>query len=143
MIFPLVLMLSTAQPVLIADAQPFIDPKLCRMITEYKPGADGSADYVPGVDVQGRPVVEADLDKSPLQMPATTEFDLSIEMAQYLGLAGQKGADGYMPVGHVQINKDGSVLFNGQPMEGQAQANLRAYCSQLPLQKGSGVHYNQ
>jgi hypothetical protein len=128
-------------------AAPELDPSVCREMTAYVPGADGSADYVPGVDVNGKPVVGADINPSPVTMPDVVEFDLTVDLAKYIGLSAPTGIEGEAVMGKVAVHKDGRVTYNGQPIEGDAEAALRAICLEKhpkpPLQKRRSILYNQ
>jgi hypothetical protein len=125
------LMCFAAQPVLAADKtdnkKPEIDPAFCsRMVTYEEPAG---VEYQPGVDADGNPVVEPDLNASPIKMPDTVSFGLTVDTAQYLGLHTPAGLEGKMMIGTVAL-QDGHVTFNGQPIEGQAEAALRSLCAQ-------------
>ncbi|MBI1216425.1 MAG: hypothetical protein GC185_11495 [Alphaproteobacteria bacterium] len=110
-----------------AAKTPEIDPAFCsRMVTYQEPPG---VEYQPGVDVHGNPVVEPDLNPSPIKMPDTVTFDLTVDTAQYLGLTAPAGLEGKMKIGTIAM-KDGHVTFNGQPLEGQAEATLRNICAQ-------------
>lgn len=125
-------MLSTfiSAPVFAADEKPVpeIDPALCsRIVTYQKPAG---VDYKPGVDVHGKPVVEADLNPSPVKMPERITFDITIDTAKYLGLS-TPGLEGVVNVGSIAYEK-GQLTFNGEPMEGHAAKALRALCAKKP-----------
>lgn len=100
----------------------------CRNLTAYQPGADGDATYKPGVDVTGKPVVEADLGGGGIAAPETVEFDLTVDMAQYLGYSATQTPEGKIHIAKITVLPDGRVLRDGEPLEGQAQAALRALC---------------
>lgn len=107
-----------------------LDDAACRAIVQHQPADDVT--YQPGVDVNGKPVVEADLDASPIQLPETISFDITVDVMKYAGIAPPKGVEGQAVIGRVDINKDGRMYFNGQPMEGQSQSALRALCKEHP-----------
>lgn len=107
----------------------------CRNLTAYQPGADGDAAYKPGVDATGKPVVEADLGGGGVAAPQTVEFDLTVDMAQYLGYSINPTPEGQIHVAKITVLPDGRVLRDGEPLEGQAQAALRALCQPKKTEK--------
>jgi hypothetical protein len=100
----------------------------CQYLTEYQPHKDGSADYQPGVDVHGKPVVEADLTPSVIQPPAVYSFDLTVDVAKYMGLNTPTGLLGETKMGVITVD-NGQVSFNGKPLEGDAVSALKALCA--------------
>lgn len=108
---------------------PEIDPALCSRVVEYQKPA--GVDYKPGVDVKGKPVVEADLNPSPVKMPDNISFNITIDVAQYLGLP-TPGLEGLVNVGTINVDKGGKMTFNGEPMEGHAAKALRELCAKKP-----------
>jgi len=102
-----------------------IDPKLCQQMADYKqpPGVA----YEAGVDVKGKPVVEADLNPSPVQVPDQVVFLVSVDMAQYLGLQTSAGTEMNATMGAITY-ESGQLSFNGEPLEGQAAKALRELC---------------
>lgn len=110
---------------------PSLSADACRQLANYQPKKDGDAEYKPGVDVNGKPVVEADLGGNAIPVPDTVRFHLSVDMAEYLGLAGNgPNPAGYVDFGEVEIDRDGSVYLDGRPMESQQEAALRALCDE-------------
>lgn len=107
----------------------------CRNLAVYQPGADGDAAYKPGVDVAGKPVVEADLGGGGITPPETVEFDLTVDMAQYLGYGVSPTPEGHIHIAKITVLPDGRVLRDGEPLEGQAEAALRALCVDKKPQK--------
>lgn len=126
-------MLSTfiATPVFAAEEKPVpeIDPALCSRIVAYQKPA--GVDYKPGVDVKGKPVVEADLNASPIKMPDNISFNITVDLAQYLGLP-MPGLEGLVNVGAINIENGGKMTFNGEPLEGHAAKALRELCAKKP-----------
>lgn len=110
---------------------PSLSADACRQLANYQPKKDGDAEYKPGVDVNGKPVVEADLGGNAIPVPDPVRFHLSVDMAEYLGLAGNgPNPAGYVDFGEVEIHRDGSVFLDGKPMESQQEAALRALCDE-------------
>lgn len=116
------------------NADLMLSDEACRQLTAYQPGVDGSADYKPGVDVTGKPVVEADIGGAAIPVPEAIEFQLSVDMAQYLGYYTSPQPEGYVDLGTITVLPDGQVLRNGAPMETQAETALRALCEGNKIQ---------
>ncbi len=110
------------------DAERMLSDDACRQLSVYQPDQDGSADYKPGVDVTGKPVVEADIGGAALPVPEVIEFQLTADVAQYLDLPATPRPEGYLALGTISILPDGRVLRDGAPLETQAEAALRALC---------------
>lgn len=110
-----------------------LDDAACRAITAHVP--DSGVEYQPGVDVHGKPVVEADLNPSPVKIPETIRFTITVDTMKYAGIAVPAGVEGKAAIGEVEIGKDGRMLFNGAPMEGEAEAALRALCKDKTPEK--------
>ena len=106
-----------------------ITEKDCQAIVDYQPSAD--VDYKPGVDVHGKPVMEADLTPAIVKPPQKYKFDLNVDAAHYLGLTVPPGSQGLMKIGTVTI-ENGQATFNGNPLEGDAVAALKAACAAKP-----------
>lgn len=111
-----------------ADKKPVLDPALCQYLVAHMPEED--VEYTPGVDVNGKPVVEAETENSAtIAMPEKTEFVLTVDIAKYLNMNIPAGLAGEARVGSIAID-EGEVLFNGEPMSGQAQHELTTLCKE-------------
>lgn len=109
-----------------AANKPVLDDNTCRTLQAYRP--DPSVDYKPGADVHGKPVIGADLSPSVIQPPEEITFDIGLDVAQYTGLS-SPNVEHTATIGKVTVKKDGSMLFNGQPVEGPEAEALRALCA--------------
>lgn len=125
-------------------AKPAVDPVLCQQLIAYQmpqePGV--SAEYVPGVDAEGNPVVEADVAPPVVPAPTAYEFPITVNMAAYLGMDMPEGLMAESRVGSVTVGQSGQVLFNGNPMETNAETTLKSLCGILPppsLETGAEV----
>lgn len=107
---------------------PLVSKKECDALVAYQPKVDGNVEYKPGVDAHGKPVMEADITPSVIQPPEKISFDLNIDLAKYIGMTVPAGTMGEAKMGTITIEK-GQVQFNGKPLEGDAEAALRALCS--------------
>jgi hypothetical protein len=115
-----------------AKKAPELDASVCRQMATYHPEAGKEADYKPGVDVHGKPVVEADLNPSQLKVADTVSFDVTVDLAKYAGLAVPEGTESKTAIGTVTVDKDGRMTFNGKPLEGDAEKALRELCAPEP-----------
>lgn len=102
----------------------------CAMMISHQPDSDVPASYQAGVDVQGKPVVEADLSPSPLQAPDEVSFDLTVDIAQYLGVSTLPKAEGLLGLGRITVKRDGQVMLDGQPLESGQESALRSLCAE-------------
>ena len=124
----------------------------CAMIVSHQPDNDLNVTYQPGVDVHGKPVVEADLDSAVLPAPEEVSFDLTVDMAQYLGVTTAPKPEGQIGLGRITVKRSGEVLMDGNPLESRQQAALRALCAEekaaktgvkVPLDKPVKPLYNR
>jgi len=106
----------------------------CQYMTSYRPDPANDAEYKPGVDVHGKPVVEADITPNVITMPDKITFDLTVDTAKYIGLALPQGVEGLAKVGTVTIEK-GQTYFNGKPLAGEAEAALQKLCNEQKSKK--------
>lgn len=107
--------------------------KECDYLLSYQPSPD--TEYQPGIDVHGKPVMEADLTPQVVKPPEVYNFVVTVDIARYLGLAMPEGTEGNVPVGMITIEKDGHIFFNGNPLEGDEEAALKAICTRQKAEK--------
>lgn len=103
----------------------------CKYLAIYQPDPVNDAEYKPGIDAEGNPVVEADIALPAIALPEKYTFDIKVDAATNAGLPVPAGVISEMSVGSVTIEK-GKVSFNGKPIEGDAEATLRALCASSP-----------
>jgi len=144
-LYSIVIFSLTAFPAFAEDElKTQVDPKLCQQMVEYRqpPGVA----YEPGVDVRGKPVVEADLNPSPLQAPEKVVFLVSVDMAKHLGLPLPAGTETFGTIGAIS-HENGVLAFNGEPMGGPAAAALRELCGIKPApekeKKANKIKHNK
>lgn len=129
-----------------------IDHAACRALVRHEPAADAA--YQPGVDVHGRPVVEADLNAAPIRPPETVTFHITVDVAQYAGIPVPAGTEAQAAIGEVTVAPDGRMTFNSTPVAGEAEAALIALCREQldkkakkgkkpSLQKRPDIIYNR
>ena len=111
---------TTADAALVTEA-------LCRtVLTVHVPSADVA--YQPGLDIHGNAVAPADLPGSAsIVLPETIVVPITLDLSALAeALAGSPlGAIG--EIGRVEITGD-RVTFNGQPLNGFQQNDLRVAC---------------
>lgn len=87
---------------------------LCKLWFTHK---SKSAQYQPGVDVRGKPVVPADGGVAPVvSVPDLVRIPVTIELAQQLGAAIPAGMELEAVAGVVNIDGGGKVTYNGQDL---------------------------
>jgi len=95
----------------------------CLYLEKHVPDADVT--YKPAVDVNGDPVVPADLNDQTFVLPEVVNFDL---------LVGLPLEDPLMPegsVGKVSVNLETSeISLNGQPLSTSQYQAVIAYCKE-------------
>jgi hypothetical protein len=103
----------------------------CQRLTRYVP--DPGVAYQPGVDVNGRAVVPADLGSAPvLQIPETIQITIDVDLQDRLGFpANDKNFEADALLGVVTLGPDGRAWFNGQPLQDEAQYELSQQCQEI------------
>lgn len=84
------------------------------------------ADYVPGVDVRGQPVVEADLARDPMRIPIPITFDVTVDVAERLGLS--LDSEALLKVAQIS-ERGGHILINGKPASELGRNMALAACA--------------
>jgi hypothetical protein len=116
---------SLVQP----DGRIVVTREMCSQLSvQYQPAPDVA--YRPGTDVDGRPVVPADLPNSGASyggLGSATSTDILI--APRAGGLNQRGVIGETYVGRVTVDPSGHVAINGQPIGPQDQTALRDLCA--------------
>ncbi|MDD9901633.1 MAG: hypothetical protein OXT65_11690 [Alphaproteobacteria bacterium] len=108
-----------------AQAEPLISAEQCRALTVEV--ESHHADYVPGVDVRGNPVVEADVMAQPNIKPEKLEIYVSVDMAKYIGIPAPDTMTGNTKIGVITVEK-GEIRFNGELLEDQPLKALGNLC---------------
>jgi hypothetical protein len=115
-----VLGLSLSVPALAQDKN-----TVCRLLT---PGgkstavAPPSANYVPGVDVGGKPVVPADVNAAPASIIAPDKIRIPVTISVLQGLQLPPGTKLDAEAGMVEVFMNGKVMYNGQDITPQTYA---------------------
>jgi hypothetical protein len=101
----------------------------CDLLVRHVPTPDVA--YQAGVDVEGRPVVPADLDPSwTLELPAEIPIYISQDLVQRFGIGGDSPlfeADAFIGIATVGLI-DGHVTFNGRELVSAEEQALAAQC---------------
>jgi hypothetical protein len=99
----------------------------CRKLARYTPPP--GVEYQPGVDVRGRKVAPADVNAAPqIRAPETVTFDAAVDLRRFGIPASSPLFQPNVAVGTVQVEKDGRVLFNRQPLGDPEIAALEELC---------------
>ncbi len=93
-------------------------PPECRLLPEHKASADVA--YQPGVDVQGKPVMPADINSAAMGLDKQSVIvPLNIDLAKRLQGNGVQGLNLESTLGFLEIQPSGRVLYNGQDLTSQ------------------------
>jgi len=103
----------------------------CRRLVKHVPAPD--ATYRPGVDVNGDPVVPADLGGGvSIDLPETFTIPIEVDLFDRFGIpadAADFNAD--QVVGEVVVDDDGRAYFNEQPLQDEEAADLATKCQEI------------
>ena len=111
--FLFLMLMSLATPAWADDTLP---PE-CRMLPEHK--AQAGVAYQPGVDVNGKAVVPADINAAPIAVPEKIVMPLTIQMAQLLQNNNVQGLNLESTLGFIEIEQNGRVIYDGQDITSQ------------------------
>ena len=108
----------------------------CDRLARHYPGADVT--YQPGRDVRGKAVAPADLPAdegggSGLVLPEAVVIPIEVELLERYGIpANPANFKGDLYIGEVVVDvATGRAIFNGQPLQSEAEAELAARCQQV------------
>lgn len=93
-------------------------PPYCRLLPQHKPEA--GVEYVPGVDVHGRPVVPADLNSSINVVEKDIVIPIEVDLAEHFGRVFPGGVELKPGVGAMTIHPDGRVSYGEQDITPEA-----------------------
>lgn len=104
-----------------------ISADACRTLATYR--GDGRADYQPGIAADGSPVMQADLDATPVTLAPVYSF--TVEVMPLTGANQRFSPETGMAVAQVDVDPvTGRIMINGHEMSG-AQAELSQACARL------------
>jgi hypothetical protein len=108
----------------------------CARLARHYPSDDVT--YQPGRDVHGKPVVPADLPPergggSRLILPDAVIIPIELDLFDRYGIPANKANfKGDVFIGEVVVDvASGRALFNGQPLQSEAEAELAARCQRI------------
>ncbi len=94
--------------------------------------AEPGVAYEPGVDVNGRPVVPADLGDGPeIKLPEEIVIAITVDIDKRFGIP--QTPDVFRPeatIGTVIVKPDGRAYFNGGPLTSEENRALAAACQE-------------
>tara|TARA_B100000686_G_C16787332_1_gene976140 strand:+ start:2970 stop:3509 length:540 start_codon:yes stop_codon:yes gene_type:complete len=108
-----------------AEGEIVVERKVCRYLTAYQQAQD--VEFEPGIDVNGRAVVPADINASPFQPADEFEFNVAVDLVEYLGLPVMPGVEAYTGVGKVAV-KNNQLYFDDEPLKPESEQALYALC---------------
>jgi len=111
-----------------ADPQAKVSKRDCQRLVKHTARAD--VNYKAGVDVRGKKVKSADLNRSTIDVPKEISIDLGMDFAGKYGIG--SGYDATPTVGTIKYDlASGGLTFNGKPLDdGDARAVERACTKQ-------------
>lgn len=91
---------------------------LCRTLPDAQ--VIEGVEYQPGVDVNGKSVVPADLNALDASVPDVINIPITVDLIQKFSLMNMNGIELKPDVGNIGIHKNGRVTYNGQDISKQA-----------------------
>ena len=87
--------------------------KVCKLVSTYSPAQN--VVYQAGVDVNGNPVVGADLNTSPMNEALNIiKVPLNVDLAQRVARLTGQGIEMNAPLGMLEIQQNGKITYNGE-----------------------------
>lgn len=124
--------LITALPAAAQDAYLTVSEGDCARLARHYPTDDVT--YQPGRDVHGKPVVPADLNPAGgLILPDAVVIPIELDLFERYGIPANKANfKGDVFIGEVVVDvATGRAIFNGQPLQSDAEAELAARCQRI------------
>jgi len=138
-IIPLCLLLAAASVAAAHDPAAPVDGEVkivvtkadCRRVVKHAPAPD--VIYRPGLDMNGDPVVPADLDGGVrIELPERFTIPMEVDLFDRFGIpADEANFRADLLVGEVFVDRYGRAYFNGQPLQNEAAAELAAKCQKI------------
>ncbi len=128
----LLLALAPALPAAAEESYLTLSQEDCARLARHYPSGDVA--YQPGRDVRGKPVAPADLDGgSGLILPEAVVIPIEVDLFERYGIpANQDNFKGDIFIGEVVVDvATGRAIFNGQPLQSEAEAELAARCQRI------------
>lgn len=124
--------LGPVRPAAAEDGYLTITKADCARLARHYPAPDVT--YQPGRDVHGKPVVRADLDGgNGLVLPEAVVIPIEVDLFDRYGIpANGINYKGDIFIGEVVVDvASGRAIFNGQPLQSEAEAELAARCQRI------------
>ncbi|WP_193370557.1 hypothetical protein [Pelagibius marinus] len=131
--------LGSAQPAAAEDGYLTITKADCARLALHYPAPDVA--YQPGRDVRGKKVVPADLDGgNGLVLPEEVVIPIEVDLFDRYGIpANGINYKGDIFIGEVVVDvATGRAIFNGQPLQSEAEAELAARCQRIVRDRAEG-----
>jgi len=107
----------------------------CQRLVKHVPAP--GVTYRPGVDVNGDPVVAADLGGAVrIDLPEAFVVPIEVKLFERFGIPPDPASyEADLIVGAVVVGLDGRAYFNGQPLQDEEAAEIAAKCQEI-LRRG-------
>ena len=138
-ILSLLATLGPVAPAAAEDGYLTITKADCARLARHYPAPDVA--YQPGRDVRGKPVVPADLDGgNGLVLPEAVVIPIEVDLFDRYGIpANGINYKGDIFIGEVVVDvATGRAIFNGQPLQSEAEAELAARCQRIVRDRAEG-----
>lgn len=135
----LLLALAAVPPAAAGEAYLTLSENDCTRLARHYPADDVA--YRPGQDVRGKAVAPADLDPgSGLILPDAVVIPIEVDLFERYGIpADSANFKGDVFIGEVVVDvASGRAIFNGQPLQSEAEAELAARCQRI-LRNGTAT----
>lgn len=133
------LAMAPVPPAAAEDGYLTISEDDCARLARHYPADDVT--YRAGRDVRGKPVVPADLNgETALIMPQSVVIPIELDLFERYGIpANQANFKGDVFIGEVVVDvASGRAIFNGQPLQSDAEAELAARCQRILRESAEG-----
>jgi hypothetical protein len=107
------LMVLMASPALAQET-----PTYCRLLPQHRPAT--GVEYVPGVDVHGKPVIPADLNSSLNVIDKDIVIPIEVNLAQHFNKVFPGGVKLEPVVGSMTVHADGRVSYGDEDITPEA-----------------------
>ena len=111
----------------------------CARLARHYP--EDNVTYQPGRDVRGKTVAPADLNgEGALVMPQAVVIPIELDLFERYGIpANPANFKGDVFIGEVVVDvASGRAIFNGQPLQSEAEAELAARCQRILRDRAEG-----
>ena len=111
-----------------ADPQIVVSRRDCARLVAHEPTDDVA--YTPGIDVRGRWVAPPEVDdQRRLDLPDTIVIPITVDLEERLGIGEDGRFEAEAHIGVVAV-REGKAYFNGELLDDEAAAAVRAACQE-------------